>query len=90
MNVLYVSDLDGTLLNNQQKLDDEAVNILNQLIEQGNHFTVATARSIESVREILKDVHLKLPIILINGVFVYDPIQSQNIQSKYLPVSLAS
>lgn len=72
MNTLYISDLDGTLLQPNVELSKRTVTILNSLINQGTHFTVATARSIASVRPILKNVDIKLPVILMNGVCIYD------------------
>ncbi|NGM84799.1 HAD family hydrolase [Paenibacillus sp. 7124] len=90
MGVLYVSDLDGTLLNDNQEIDNETIEILNQLIDKGLNFTIATARSIESVREIVKELHLKLPIILINGVFIFDTEKSQTIQNNYLSSQLGT
>ena len=52
MKVLYVSDLDGTLLNMKARLDKAAVKELNNLIKNGVNFTVATGRG-DSVRKIL-------------------------------------
>ena len=77
MNNLYISDLDGTLLQPNVELSGRTVRILNELIEQGVHFTVATARSIASVRPILRDVSIQLPIILMNGVCIYDLAKSE-------------
>lgn len=74
MTTLYVSDLDGTLLNDNQKLDEESLETLNSLIDRGMNFTIATARSIDSVRSIINGLNLRLPIILINGVFIFDQI----------------
>jgi Cof subfamily protein (haloacid dehalogenase superfamily) len=88
--VLYVSDLDGTLLNDNQVIDVEAIEIINQLIDKGLNFSIATARSIESARELVKGLHLKLPIILINGVFIFDTEKSHNIQSNYLSSQLGA
>ena len=45
MNTLYVSDLDGTLLNSDVKISKNSKNIINNLIDKGMNFTVATARS---------------------------------------------
>ena len=42
---LYVSDLDGTLLGAQPRLPEEAVPLLNGMLNAGLPFTVATARS---------------------------------------------
>lgn len=72
MKTLYISDLDGTLLQPNVELSKTTVRILNDLIGQGVNFTVATARSIASVRPILKDVSMCLPVILMNGVCIYD------------------
>lgn len=72
MKHLYISDLDGTLLQPNVELSGRTVRILNKLIDQGVHFTVATARSIASVQPILRNVSIQLPIILMNGVCIYD------------------
>lgn len=36
MNTLYVSDLDGTLLNSEKKISDKSVKTINQCIESSN------------------------------------------------------
>ena len=63
MRTLYISDLDGTLLGPNVMLSERTVRILNNLMSQGVLFTVATARSIASVKYILKDLEITLPII---------------------------
>lgn len=75
MKTLYISDLDGTLLSPDVSLTSRSIRILNELISQGLLFTVATARSIASVKYILRDLKLTLPIILMNGVCIYDPVK---------------
>ncbi|AGK96849.1 HAD family hydrolase [Clostridium pasteurianum] len=45
MNTLYVSDLDGTLLNRNSQLSEESKEIINTLVKKGVKFTYATARS---------------------------------------------
>lgn len=80
MNTLYISDLDGTLLMPDAALSAKTVRILNRLLEQGMQFSVATARSIASAKPILKDVKLSLPIILMNGVCIYDLNRNQYIK----------
>lgn len=71
---LYISDLDGTLLSPSVTLTKRTVRILNDLMSQGVLFTAATARSIASVKYILKDLDLTIPVILMNGVCIYDPV----------------
>lgn len=80
MKTLYISDLDGTLLHPNVELSKRTISILNELIEQGMLFTVATARSIASVKTIIKDVSITLPLVLMNGVCIYDPNESKYIK----------
>ncbi|CAH1215256.1 Phosphatase YwpJ [Paenibacillus plantiphilus] len=84
MTTLYVSDLDGTLLNSRQVISEESRAILNELIDDGLQFTIATARSIDSAGKLLEGIRFKLPLIFINGVFIYDPIAKRTIKSNLL------
>ncbi len=54
MTTLYVSDLDGTLLQPDARLSDTTVEILNREIAAGKLFTVATARTPATVAPILE------------------------------------
>ena len=69
---LYVSDLDGTLMRNNEQLSEYTVRTINELVEQGLSFTYATARSIESARPIAGGLKLKLPVITRNGAVLAD------------------
>ncbi|MCS7458644.1 HAD family hydrolase [Paenibacillus doosanensis] len=82
---LFVSDLDGTLLNDRQQISESSLEALNRLIREGLQFTIATARSIDSVKHILEGLQLQLPVVLMNGVFIYDWRQRKTIRSNYLP-----
>ena len=69
---LYVSDLDGTLLRNDTTLSRYSRDTLNALLDQGLHFTVASARSIASMHRLLAGLRLRLPVVEFNGAFVSD------------------
>ena len=69
---LYISDLDGTLLNGSAELSEYTTNTLNAMIADGLHFSVATARTLASTGKILSGMTLRLPIVLMNGVLIYD------------------
>ncbi len=45
---LYVTDLDGTLLNKNDRINPKSIEIINSLVEKGMAFTYATARSLVS------------------------------------------
>ena len=68
--LIYVSDLDGTLLKPNSFLPQEAIERLNYLLEKGLRFTIATARNYDSVQPILKNLNLNIPVILFNGVYL--------------------
>lgn len=72
MPTLYVSDLDGTLLGPNAGLSAYSRTVLHELLDQGLNFTVASARSVVSMRAILRGLPFRLPIIASNGAFVTD------------------
>lgn len=82
--MLYVSDLDGTLLNSNALLNEDVPERLNRLIDKGLCFTIATARTYATVNSIVKDVHLTYPMILMNGVMIYDPVNKSCISAEVI------
>jgi 5-amino-6-(5-phospho-D-ribitylamino)uracil phosphatase len=77
---LYISDLDGTLLNPEPSLSKYTISVINDLIaNRGLNFTIATARSINSAWPMIKDLDLRLPVIFRNGAIVYDPVTKENL-----------
>jgi len=83
--LLYVSDLDGTLLDPHSDFPRAWVDRLNRLIDRGLKFTIATARNYDSVHPILHDVNLQLPVILFNGAYLTDFRTGENLeQSNYI------
>lgn len=84
---LYISDLDGTLLNDNAEVSSTTARILNGLIGKGLKFTIATARSLHTAQRILEPLNLNIPIILFNGVFVYDCLSKKYLLSNLLPES---
>ena len=74
---LFISDLDGTLFNSAAEVSDVTEKKLNALIENGLAFSIATARSLISTTMIMNGVKLRLPMILMNGVLIYDPVKGE-------------
>lgn len=68
MKTLYISDLDGTLLNNSAEVTQTSQKLLGEFIKKGNYFSVATARSEATVLQMLSDVPVNVPVVLMNGV----------------------
>lgn len=84
MKILYVSDLDGTLLNKDRKIDQEVAEKLNKAIDKGINFTISTGRGAKAL-EMLNNVYFKLPIMLLNGSANYDFTQRKYIDKKVIP-----
>ena len=82
---LYVSDLDGTLLDKNAQVSEYTSATLNELISNGMDFTVATARTNATVSKILSGLTLRLPVILMNGVLIYDNIKGRYIFRAVIP-----
>jgi len=72
MKTLYISDLDGTLLNSGAEISEFTQDTLSKLLLQGLNFTIATARTAATAIQILNKLNIHVPIILMNGVCVYD------------------
>lgn len=89
LKTLYVSDLDGTLLNIEARLSKETIAAVNNWIAEGGSFSVATARSWDSAGPLLAPLALRLPVVLMNGVFLYDPVEKSYIVSNLLDRDVA-
>ncbi len=74
---LYVSDMDGTLLNSGSVLSQETIEKLNTLIDNGAAFTVATARTPATVTSLMKDVNANLPFIVMAGCAEWKPKENE-------------
>ncbi|MEE3755320.1 HAD family hydrolase [Mycobacterium intracellulare] len=86
---LYVCDLDGTLLRSDATLSAAARDGLNQLLDAGLAFTVATSRSAPAIRALLAGLRLTLPVIELNGAFISDLNSGHHIQQRLLDVEVA-
>ena len=69
---LYISDLDGTLLQNDQTVSAFSADTLNGKIRNGLLFSYATARSYATASKVTANLQLQIPVIVFNGTFVID------------------
>jgi len=83
--LLYVSDLDGTLLDGSGKLSDFSRKNLKRLLDAGLNFTVASARAINEIQPVLGDLPIKLPVIAINGAYLTDYKTGKHLIINHLP-----
>ena len=70
MKTLYLTDLDGTLLNGNQRVSEYSERVIDGLVGRGALFSFATARSEESARPLVSGFRISAPPILYNGAVV--------------------
>jgi len=86
---LYLSDLDGTLLNNRQQISLRSTEIINRLTSAGMIFSCATARSRFSSVKALEGLELCMPVITYNGTFIQEIHTGRMFHESFLPCSEA-
>lgn len=82
---LFITDLDGTLLNSNKRIPCEGISLLKSRIEKGLPFSIATARSAATVGDFCRALGVRLPVILMNGVFVYDVQKQTYLHKNFIP-----
>jgi Cof subfamily protein (haloacid dehalogenase superfamily) len=82
--MIYICDLDGTLLRPDATLSDFARDGLNRLLDEGVNLTVASARGTAGMRSLLAGVRLRLPVIELNGAFVSELDSGRHVASSVL------
>lgn len=85
MPTLYVTDLDGTLLNTDVAISEYSLNTINSLVEQGMLFTYATARSLSSASIVAKGLSTRIPVIAYNGAFIIEPDTGKILSKEDFP-----
>lgn len=68
---LFVTDLDGTLLNSDHKLSQYSMNAIKTAMDKGIPVCIATGRSYNDILEIIQDLEVKPYIISSNGASIY-------------------
>lgn len=82
-NILYISDLNGTLLRSNQMTSAYTNQVINRMTERGILFSYATARSIHTARIVTEGLNAKILLILYNGVFIMDNQSGEIINANY-------
>lgn len=88
--LIYVCDLDGTLLRSDGTLSDFSRRGLNRLLGKGILLTAASSRGTPAIRALLAGVELRLPVIEFNGAFVSELQSGRHLVCNVLPPPIAS
>lgn len=88
MRTLYVSDLDGTLLRNNERTSEFTNTVINDLTERGMLFSYATARSLITAKKAAEGIAAKIPLIVYNGAFIVDNVTEDILIANYFDASV--
>lgn len=83
MKTLYVSDLDGTLLQRTQRTSEFTNRTINELVARGMMFSYATARGYGTAKSTTHGLSAKIPLIVYNGAFIMDNVSGERIYANY-------
>lgn len=89
MTHLYITDLDGTLLDDTTAVSARSARLLNEAIAGGTLFTVATARTPATVDVLLKDIDLRLPAIVMTGAAMWDRREARYVNAHLISPELS-
>lgn len=79
---LYVTDLDGTLLNEHSRVSERSRALLSDLVTRhGALFTIATARTPATAVELMSGVPTPIPLIVMAGAAMWDTSCSEYVNS---------
>ena len=70
---LVISDVDGTLLDNNKELTSGAPAAVQRLYQAGIRFTIASARPPRMVRELVAKLQVREPLACFNGALIVSP-----------------
>lgn len=72
MVTLYITDLDGTLLDNEARVAPETSRLITQLTREGALISVATARTPATVEPILAETLIASQLVVMTGAAIWD------------------
>lgn len=77
---LYVSGVDGIMVDKDNKISAFSKVELNRMIDDGLRFTISTMRTPASLLEPLSDINFKYPAIVMDGAALYDINKNQYVK----------
>lgn len=82
--ILLVTDMDGTILDDNKKISKKDIESIEFFEENGGKFTIATGRIVESAREYVEMVEINFPVVVYNGGKVFDYKNNKVLNEEYL------
>ncbi|MGK9476477.1 Cof-type HAD-IIB family hydrolase [Melioribacter sp. OK-6-Me] len=74
---LVVFDLDGTVIDSNDRLNEDTIKLVKLLEEKGVMFTIATGRLANTVVTHILNLGIKIPIIALDGTHIVNPLTNE-------------
>lgn len=81
---LVVSDLDGTIKDSEQSIHPYTLETFSKLEKFGIHFSLASGRSLSSLRVYAEELNVRIPMVLANGCVVQS-LNGEIHHHEYMP-----
>lgn len=81
---LFITDLDGSIIDDSEIISPKNLKAIKILRENNIEITIATGRRWASISKIVEPLRLTLPVILYNGAGIYDPLRKSFLYLQYL------
>ena len=81
---LLLSDMDGTILNDNKEISEENKRAIEYFIENGGKFSLATGRSKRSMEYYVKEIPINAPVVVYNGSGVYDFEKEEFVFTRFM------
>ncbi len=87
---LYITDLDGTLLDDSSSVSRESATIISELSARGAMISIATARTPATVEKLLRYTDIRIPAIVMTGASMWDRQKRRYVNPRLIPSANAA
>ncbi len=85
---LVVLDIDGTTLNDKEKLTTENFHAIQNSIKKGVPVCLCTGRNIHNTKRVQRKLQVKTPYVCIDGTVIYNPKTKSYIKNEVLDANV--
>lgn len=82
---MFITDLDGTLLDDRKNISEENIIALKKLTDHQVFITVFTGRNYLSAKRFIDALGIDIPVVFQNGAFIMNPKSKEVLYQSMLP-----
>jgi len=82
---MFITDLDGTLLDDRKNIPEANMLALKKLLDHNIYITVFTGRNYHSAKPFIDALGIEIPVVFQNGAFIMNPRSREVLYQSLLP-----